>query len=328
MILHPRKPDIELLFFRALSIRTTLDQQDEAKLNRLEKGYEGELAYDEIYDQVINHLYTFRNIYLKVEDSILQIDSLIVTDKGLIVHEIKNFQGQYEIINNNWTIRQAPLSSDPVIQLKRTANKLHSLNYLYQENMSIIGKLIFTNIEFYFDSQDKELLNQMVMRNQLRRYFHELKMNSSTEKATNFANYITNNIVDNPFFNRTADLSSIKKGVYCLKCHSFNLEKSRVHFICKDCHNKDTIHTILLKSISDYHALFHKDSIRLSQLYDFINQVVSRRSLLRVINKYCTREDKGRGTSYTFDYNDFEEAINHLPQNSRYIDYSRRALLK
>lgn len=328
MILHPRKPDIELLFFRALNHRSTLSTKDETKLNRLEKGYAGELIYDELYDQVINHLYTFRNIYLKVEDTILQIDSLIVTDHGLFVHEIKNFQGLYEIINNKWTIRQSPLSNDPIIQLKRTTNRLQSFNYTLQENMPILGKLIFTNIEFNIESQDKEILEQIILRSQLRRYFHELKNYSSTEKAKFYANYIMENIVENPFFNREVDLSKVKKGVYCLKCNSFNMKKLQFHFKCQDCQCMDTIHAHILRTLSDYHALFYKQPITISSLYEFIDGSVSKSSLIRVLNKYCTRTNKNRSSAYSFKYHDFEEAMTSTDKKPRYLDYSRVELVR
>lgn len=328
MILHQRKPDIELLFFRALNHRSTLSTKDEAKLNRLEKGYTGELIYDKIYDQVINHLYTFRNIYLKIEDTTLQIDSLIVTDYGLIVHEIKNFQGLYEIINNKWTIRQSPLSNDPIIQLKRTTNKLHSLNYTLQENMSILGKLVFPNIEFNIESHDKEILEQIIIRSQLRRYFHELKGFTSTEKANFYVNYIAENIIENPFFNRKVNITDVKKGVYCLKCNSFNMKKLQFHFKCQDCQCMDTIQTHILRTLSDYNALFYKEPITLSRLYEFIDGSVSKRSLIRVLSKYCTKTDLGRGSTYTFNYHDFEEALTSTDKKSRYFDYSRLELVR
>lgn len=328
MILQQRKPDIELLFFRALNKRTTLSTKDEAKLNRLEKGYAGELIYDEIYDKVINNIYTFRNIYLKIEDTTLQIDSLIVTDHGLIVHEIKNFQGLYEIINNKWTIRQSPLTNDPVIQLKRTTNKLQSLNYTLQENMSIIGKLVFPNIEFNIESQDKEISKQIIIRSQLRRYFHELKNFSSTEKAKFYANYIAENIVENPFFNRKVNINDVKNGVYCLKCNSFNMKKLQFHFKCLDCQCMDTIHTHILRTLSDYNSLFYKEPITLSNLYEFIDGSVSKKSLTRVLSKYCTKRDLGRGSTYTFNYHDFEEAIASTDKKPRYFDYSRLELVR
>lgn len=323
MILHQRKPDTELLFLRALNIRTELSQKDSKKLDILEKGYTGELEYDIVYDQELAHLYVFRNIYLKIEESTLQIDTLIVTDEGFIVHEIKNFKGLYEYSNSNMKIRGFKLSSNPLDQINRTTNKLIALNYLYNLNLHSDGKVIFTNIEFSIETDDQTIWDKIIMRNQLRRYFHQLKDFTSTQAATSFANYITDHLIDNPYFERKANEIELKKGVYCLKCNSFNLIKSNVQFICQDCGCRDTIHTHVLKAIADIHALFNQEQITVHRLFEILNGSVSKRTLLRVLRFYCSKDDKKRYNRYIFNYHDFEDALENSPRTMRYKDYSR-----
>ncbi|GEM_PF-3763073 len=90
MIISKRKTSKELLFYRALSFRDYLSEQEGKKLSVLERGYEGECIYDKVFEQTSGQtVLVFRDIYLKIEDSVAQYDSLIVSDGEITVNEIK-----------------------------------------------------------------------------------------------------------------------------------------------------------------------------------------------------------------------------------------------
>ena len=143
MIIHERKVGRELLYYRALSRRMKLDTATKKSFEIHERGYKGELTYDEVYDETLNHLHVFRGIYLKVNNSIIQCDALIVSDNGFILHEIKNYSGNYTYAEEKWLVRNFQISEDPLMQLKRAMNNLLKIKYNYNLNFSIDGKIIF-----------------------------------------------------------------------------------------------------------------------------------------------------------------------------------------
>lgn len=144
MIISKRKTSKELLFYRALSFRDYLSEQEGKKLSVLERGYEGECIYDKVFEQTSGQtVLVFRDIYLKIEDSVAQYDSLIVSDGEITVNEIKNFSGLYRFENDKWYIRDFEVPDDPVSQLKRAMNKLERLSYGSPLNFKVSGSWCF-----------------------------------------------------------------------------------------------------------------------------------------------------------------------------------------
>lgn len=320
MIITNRKIPKELLYFRALEKRVKLSVNERKKFDSLEKGYAGEQLYDSIYDEVLSHLNVFRDIYLKIENSVIQCDSLIVSDEGFIVNEIKNFKGIYTYENERWYVRQNEISDDPIIQLRRTTNNLIKLKYLYNESFDTEGKVIFPNNEFELETNHPTIWNHVVVRHQFRRYLYSLKNLRVSQRANKFSEIIQNHIVENPYFDNSADFSKLRKGVYCRLCSSFEVKKIRFHFECQSCGHKDTMHTVVVQALSDFNILFHNKSINRKNLWEFLGGQVSYSTLNRYLLKYCDRSADGPSRSYSFKYYDFDEAVTMEIRVWRYKD--------
>lgn len=320
MIIHQRKIGKELLYWRALSRRMELDKESRKTLEIHERGYQGELTYDNVYDEHLNHLYVFRGIYLKVGNSVLQCDALMVSDHGLIVHEIKNYSGNYNYENEKWFVRNFQISEDPLSQLKRTTNKLLKIGYKQNMNFTIEGKVVFPNIDFALTSTDEIVWSNIIMRNQLKRHLIGFKDYPVTQNAVQVAEIIQSHIIDDPFFNAVADFDQLKKGVYCRACGSFDVRKSKFHFKCNTCNHKDTIHTVILSAISDLNILFNKQNITRNQVWLLLDKQIARSSISRVLKTYCVIQSKGAWAAYTFKYYDFEDAYKSELRNWRYKD--------
>ena len=71
-----------------------LTDKEERSLPFYEKGYLGECLYDKIFEEVgHSNLYLFRDTWLEINSSIVQLDSLIISDGEMIINEIFNFSG-------------------------------------------------------------------------------------------------------------------------------------------------------------------------------------------------------------------------------------------
>ena len=320
MILQKRRIGKELLYYRALSRRMKLDNDTQKSLDIHERGYQGELVYDAVYDETLTHLYVFRGVYLKVRNTIIQCDSLLVSDNGLILHEIKNYSGNYTYEDEKWLVRNFQISEDPFIQLKRATNNLLKIKYNNQINFSIEGKIIFPNIDFSLTSTEDKIWNSTIMRNQLRKYLSSFKTHPATNQAVELVEIIQSHIIDDPFFNVSTDYNLLKKGVYCRACGSFNLTRTVVHFKCHDCSHRDTIHTVTLLAIADLSILFQNTNITRQQVYAYLDGQVSLSTITKILKTYCDAVSNGPNTSYKFNYYDFDDAYNLKSRTSRYKD--------
>ncbi|WP_213810162.1 nuclease-related domain-containing protein [Jeotgalicoccus sp. WY2] len=95
----------------------------------LKKGFEGECLYDKIFEETgHSNVYIFRDVYLKVGNTVTQYDSIVITDNKVTVNEIKNFHGDYHYTKDDWYRNGTSLEDDAFAQLRRAKGKLMKLS--------------------------------------------------------------------------------------------------------------------------------------------------------------------------------------------------------
>lgn len=321
MYLTARNIGEELAYYRALQYRRQLLGHEAKKLSVLERGFCGECVYDEIFDEVGHgSVFVFRDIYLQIEDSIVQYDSLIVSDEGIVSNEIKNYSGLYRYKEGSWFINNNQVSEDALGQMRRAVGKLLKLRYQSRGEFDISGKIVFPHIEFRLRSQDEDLQGNVVLRSELRNYLMQFKNSYAGRKAENIARLIEKHIIPNPFFDKSADSNAVRKGLYCYKCRSFELADTHFYMTCERCGNKEKKETHVLRAISDFKFLFFNEKMTKQRFLQFIDYQVSQRTVFRLLNKYCDQIIKGKWTYYVFRYYDFAEAYRKYEVTSRYKD--------
>ncbi len=321
MIMFERFVGLELAYYRALKKRASLPREDVKNLAAQEKGYAGECVYDRIFDEVgHDSVYVFRDIYLGIEGRAAQYDSLIVSDDGIVVNEIKNYSGNYRYEKGTWYIGKSPVSDDALSQLRRAIGKLVKLRYQVQGKFDISGKIVFPNIEFRLQSSDDDLWENVVLRSGLRSYLGQFKNMYAGRVGEDIAELIRSHIVPNTYFDKYADFSAVRKGLYCSECGGFELENRYLYMTCQDCSKTEKKETHVLRAISDYKALFLNDKLTKQRFMEFIDYKVSERTVFRIFNKYCNQITKGKWTYYEFRYRDFDEAYQNHELLNRYKD--------
>ena len=310
MIISERKISKELAYYRALSFRSQLNGEDAKKLSVLERGFACECIYDEVFDEVGHgSVFVFRDIYLKIEDSIAQYDALIVSDAGITVNEIKNYSGFYRVENEKWFAGNFEVPDNPVIQLKRAMNKLLRMKYIHRLNFEIEGKVVFPHIDFRLNFDDREMREKLVMRSELRDYLKRFKNDYAGGYAERIADAVSAHITENPFFDKSEDFDSVRKGLYCGNCRNFEIETSAYHFDCTLCGSRETKESHVIRAISDYTVLFMNEKLTRKRFLAFIDYRLSPRTVVRMLGKYCSRYGGSTASYYEFNYENYEDAV-------------------
>lgn len=321
MLITKRKVSRELLYYRALSFRSRLNAEESKKLSVLERGYAGECIYDEVFEDVGHGtVFVFRDIYLGIEDSVAQYDSLIVSDAGVTVNEIKNYSGFYRVENGKWFAGSFEVPDDPAVQLKRAMNKLLRLKYIHSLNFGIEGRVVFPHIDFRLNYDDPGMRAKLVMRAELRDYLKQFKNEYAGSYAERIADAVSAHIIDNPYFDKSADFDLVRKGLYCGNCGSFEVTDNHFYMRCGGCESLEKKETHLLRAISDFSTLFSNERMTKKRMMEFINYKISSRTALRMLEKYCVRIKNGPRTYYKFKYHDFNEAYYKNEELYRYKD--------
>ena len=121
MFLKGRFESDELIAMRYLDKRMQLPEKE--KLHFLEKGYEGEVEFDQrLTESLKEERYIISDLLLEVGNSYFQIDSIIISEGTIYLFEIKNFEGDYYFESDKFiALATGREYKNPLIQLKRTA---------------------------------------------------------------------------------------------------------------------------------------------------------------------------------------------------------------
>ena len=323
MFINERTKPHELVYYEALSARTSLMKKEAVKFENVKKGYEGEMLYDRILDSIGHgNVLIYRDLFLSIDGSVTQYDTLIISDSGIISNEIKNFSGSVTVRDGSWYRGDFSIPNDAFSQLNRAVGKLMELRNASRSDFKVSGKLIFPNDNFTFHSDDQSNWNKITLRSGLRDYFRQFNQSgiAAGNKAQYISRLISSSIVENPYFKPEVDKTRLKFGLYCSRCGSFNLSKKRFHLTCNKCGSTECNETHLLRAMNDYKFLFYNQPMTRNSLLKFIDYEIPQYTVTRFVNRYCFQHKSGNTSHYTFKYYDFNDAINKSDVYKRYRD--------
>lgn len=319
MILTERKVPFDLLYMRALSKRKVMSSKEVRLLSVLESGFEGEMEYDKALEAAgHDDLIVFRDIYVKAGEAVAQFDSIIIEGNCATVHEIKNYSGFYSYMDGQWFSGKYEVTEDAISQLKRSMGKLKKVKYDSQMNFDVQGKIIFPNLDLQFECDDERARATIVMRNQLKEYLKSFRSSGISEQSKQIARTVHKNIIENPYFDKVANMTELKKGLYCPACGGFNLEAGKYYMYCPGCGCRESKESHVVRAFSDFQALFRNEKMTRKGLDVMMDGQISQKTLARVLKKYCEKLSSGPQTYYKFKYYDYEEAVKNGPEPSKY----------
>ncbi|MEW8986518.1 MAG: nuclease-related domain-containing protein, partial [Bacillus sp. (in: firmicutes)] len=95
MLLNERVESTELTVLKLLNLRMEIPDDAKHRLSVLQKGYEGEVRFDDASAWLADKFLILRNLFLDHDGNKFQIDTLIITQKCIVVCEVKYYQGNY-----------------------------------------------------------------------------------------------------------------------------------------------------------------------------------------------------------------------------------------
>jgi len=72
-----------------------LSGKDYSYYLNLKKGYEGEVQFDSIIEKLTCDCLVLNDLLFKENNTVFQIDSLIITGESILMYEVKNYEGQF-----------------------------------------------------------------------------------------------------------------------------------------------------------------------------------------------------------------------------------------
>lgn len=280
-----RKKNEEYEILVRLKTRMILDYEMQHYLENLEKGWQGEIYFDQQLENLTCQHILLKDVRLKMDQHYFQIDSLLITGKQVIVFEIKNWGGTFDYIDNQIVSRKFNKPyKNPLEQLSRCTNNLQYLIKKWGFDFEVLGRVVFVNPSFYLYQVPPGL--PFLFRPELEEWirglnqFRGLVDNSQQSLADWIVNHYQSVQLDRtllPEYNWTG----IQKGSPCKICYSFSTRIVGYHLFCAGCGYKEKNKDAIKRLADDFSYLFPDFNLTTDKLYQFCGECFSKKQIQR-----------------------------------------------
>ncbi|QFT88098.1 Nuclease-related domain protein [Bacillus sp. THAF10] len=291
----------ELQVYRML--RPRLEVMDEAYYWNLEKGYEGERQYDcWLESWKLPEWIVVNDLLLEHSRNVFQLDSLILTKERIYLFDVKNFEGDFFIEGERWFTLNKKEIKNQLLQLQRSETMLRKLLYDSGYNLPMVSNLIFVNPQFQLYQCPSDL--PIIFHSQMERYKRKMLLECSGKCPTNHLRLaeklVGMHMEDSPFSKFPQyEFDELRKGVFCLGCGGKCVRDSKYYLVCLDCEKKETNQAAVRRLIIEYLTLFPKGKLTSKVIYEWCGEVVSLKTISRVLNERYDLIGHGKSSKYT-----------------------------
>lgn len=177
MAYKPRTKSIHLQILSYLFNRMNLSTNDKQYYLNLKKGYEGEIMFDSLTENLQCECLILNDLLLKMNNTIFQIDSLVISPEAVFLYEVKNYDGDYYYETDRIYKKSKAEIINPLTQLLRSESLLRQLLHNLRLNLPIDASVVFINPEFTL--YQAPLSKPFIFPTQINQYLNKLNRISS-----------------------------------------------------------------------------------------------------------------------------------------------------
>ncbi|WP_160725255.1 nuclease-related domain-containing protein [Bacillus sp. USDA818B3_A] len=304
--MHPYKPRTkskELRIYSSLNARMELSSKDKLHYSHLEKGYQGEVFFDQLTSKLQNDLYILNDLCLEQNKSSFQMDTLIISQRTIYQYEVKNHEGDYRYESGNFYPKLSKEEiKNPLDQLKRSKSLFRPLLKNLGSQLPIEGSVTFVNPNFTL--YQAPLNEPIIHPTQLNNLMKEL--NEIPSKLTNHHKMLADKLIsmhqtESPYTRYPPySYDRMEKGVLCAWCNSVisSPTDDRMKIVCNTCGHVETIDSAVLRSVEELKLLFPGIKITTNNVYAWCKVIESKKQISRILKEHYTLVGFGQWTYY------------------------------
>lgn len=287
MLYKSRSIPPELLILHSLNKRINLTGKYLQNYFILKKGYEGEVMFDLLTEKHECDCLILNDLRLIANNSLFQIDTLIIFPDKLYIFEIKNFEGDYYLESDRFYAKNKLEYPNPLIQLTRCESHFRQLLQSLKLYFHIDASVVFINPEFtlYQMPLDKPIISP----NQVKRFLNRLDTNSAKlqEKHRLLADKLVSLHITKPSFDKIPpyEYKDVRKGITCIECGNFSLSVKGKFCVCSKCGKKEVVENAILRVINEFKLLFPNEKITTNIIYDWCQIIKTKKTIRKTLGK-------------------------------------------
>lgn len=289
----------KLKILRYLTLRMNFSEKQRDEYLNLEKGFKGEQVFDLLLEKLSKEYLILNDLLLENNNSIFQIDSLLISRDIIYIFEIKNYEGDYYIEDRKWYSKYKKEMKNPLLQLERNDSLFRRLLQDLGFTFLIESNVVFVNPSFYL--YQAPMNPHLIFPTQLTRLIENLNKNTFQLKDKNFKlakQLVSLHLKENPYSKLpNYSFGFLKKGIPCFYCGTFFDYFKRDGLVCKNCGCKEDVTSAVLRNIEEFKILFPDQLITTKVIHEWC-QVVSKKAILRILSKNFKPMGNRKSTHY------------------------------
>ncbi len=273
-----------------LEPRMNLSNSERNKRQNLYKGFDGEQAvYNRLIQQLPPSYHILTDLLLSHNTSEFQIDLLLIGENTIFPLEVKNYEGDFIIQNDNWyAVPSQNEIRNPLHQLKRMEILLRKLLKKGNFNFSIKPYILFIHPEFQLYQALPDF--PFVFPTQINRFIRSFT--SSPFQSNSHHNRLVT-FFENQRLSRSAHerlpkyaYEKLKKGVVCQECSHFLEVLNKKYLVCHNCQSTEPLEIAIKRNIVEFITLFPNEKITTNVIHDWCNGIHSKRVIRRLLKLF------------------------------------------
>jgi hypothetical protein len=288
MLKKGRPIPAELIVLRILNDKMEFSEKEKLHLYNQEKGYEGEVKFDDKTAGLENDNLILNDLLLEVGESLFQIDTLIIFSGVIYLIDVKYYEGEYYYDEEGvFKKKTGSEKKDPMLQLKRCHSLFRQLLQKYGYTYPTEAYLVFNNPEFtlFLPSQNP----QIILPTQINSFMKKLKMITSrlNERHSKLADLLVSlHITDNPYTRLPKyNYDKLNKQLTCCNCHSCSLSVSRSKITCNQCGSEERVEAAVLRGVDEMRILFPGIKITTNLVHEWCGVIGPKKKIRKILLK-------------------------------------------
>lgn len=241
-----------------------------------------------------------------------QIDCLLIFQYECVLIEVKHYKGEYVYNNEVMYFRDGStkLETQPFMQVESTCKLLTELFKEEDIHMRIKEKVVFTNSEFYMFGDHRGL--PVVYPATMKSFLEEL--NHMHCQISEHHEFIFQKLIARKRQKSKYEVpiecafSEFHKGITCESCSGWMKVVGRKHFKCTHCHYTESWERGVMRSVHHFVVAFPEDKITVSIITEWIDGIIHKNTVQRILSKNCILIGKSVGSYYQLKENNIPES--------------------
>lgn len=301
IVLKERTSAKETEVLRLLYNRMKLSKNDDKRFSNLSKGLEGEKRFDQLSEALQTGFYVLHDICLEHNHSVFQIDTLLISEKEVMLIEIKNYEGEF--VYDSGVFRILATNQEilnPLHQLNRSVALLRSLFKKAKFSIPVTGYLAFVNEEFTLFQAPVDL--PMILPSQLTRFLNRVNQTPSSlnRHHRQIADYLLSMHLSESPYAREPDYlyGELQKGILCADCNAHTSRKDLRIVTCNLCNREENMDAAIIRTVNELRILFPVMKITTPIVEEWCVIIDSRKTIRRVLAQNFEYEGDNRHRHY------------------------------